>query len=190
MSKVIKAREIAIPEGMAEILDGKAGRPAGELRNLLAESGKLHTLDREMLQICLGLQIRGIMEATELPGKPMSLRRFSEMMWVTTLTYITGTLAFDENNDLQVGEMNDIKLFVDLMQADEFEFRGGKRIPAEALMAVVKQLTAEEQMKSIYDDISRKGLLKSKRLATGDAMKLAELVLNVADGLPDAKIWD
>jgi hypothetical protein len=55
---------------------------------------------------------------------------------------------------------------------------------------VVKQLTAEEQMKSIYDDISRKGLLKSKRLATGDAMKLAELVLNVADGLPDAKIWD
>jgi hypothetical protein len=189
MSKLVKAREIEIPANMPEILDRRAGKSAGELRNLLAEAGKLHTLKDEMIHALLALEIKTIMETKVLPGKPMSLHRFSEMMWVLMLTYTMGTMKVSEDGQLEIGKVNDIGFVGDLLQADEFEFRGGTRVSAQKLLYIIQQLAKEENLESIYEDVVGKGIFKRSELTARNSLQLAELIMKSVSDFEKSENW-
>lgn len=188
--KIVKAREIVIPHDLPELLDKKAGRPKGELRNLCADDGNLREIDKWAMKVAMGFTIKNLMETPALPAKPMSLERFSHMMWVVTLAYTLGTLKVDDTGEVQIGRVTDIGFVAKVMEADEFQFRNGRKVPAEALMPVLQHLTSEDAIKQIYADIAGKGIFKRTELQADHAMNLAELVMTTTDNIADAKFWD
>ena len=190
MSKIVKAREIVVPFDLTEKLDKRAGVSEGHLRNLLAENGKLHTMNEEMIRAMLALEIKTIMETKALPGAPMSLRRFAEAMWVLMLTYTMGTFKFDDDGQLEIGKTADISFVGDMLQADEFEFRGGRRAPAQKVLYVIQQLSKEENLEHIYEDVVGKGMFKRSKMLPSDSMKLAQLIMSSVKDLETSETWN
>jgi hypothetical protein len=187
--KTLEAYEIKVPENLAELLDKRAGRKEGELRNLLAESGKLRDAKRETLKIAMGFEIKNLMESDELPEKPMSLKRFSQVLWTVFLTYVVGTIRIDDKGVLVLGEISDVSVVANLIESDKFVFRNGMQVDTPELMAKLQFMTKEDGLKGIYHDIAPKKVFKKKELDTKHALDLAELVMRTADKLQSTEYW-
>lgn len=179
--KTIKARKIEVPFNMTELLDKRAGNKAGILRDIIAELGELHSLDKYALRMAMGVTVKYMLETDELPEKPMSLKRFTQMMWVMIVAYTLGTMSVDEDGEVHVGTQDDISFIGEVLSADYFEFRNGKRVPATSVLPRIQDLTSEGVLKEVFETIAGKGLRKRNRLSPEHALRIAGLIMQASD---------
>ena len=179
--KILKARKIEVPADLAErIGDG--------LRDAIAEDGKLHNLDNEVMAVAMAREIKGVMESPELPKKPLSLARFSDMVYVFSLAYILGTVSFNEKGECELGQMQDISFVANMYDSDAIELRSGKQISPREFMLTLKELCAEDALERVYKDIMGSGLRKRRSFDPVAAYRMAKTILQAADDLM-TKAW-
>lgn len=188
---IIKAREIKIPSNLPELLDRRAGRKEGSLRNIVADGGKLREINREAFTLTLGFEAKKMMENEDLPEKPMSLERLSGVMFTLMVAYITGTLHLDpEDGRVYLGTMTDTIFIKELTEADEFHFRGGKKIAGTALFPILQQITRKESIAEIYRAMAKTGPITKRSINPGDAMVLGALITKLADDFAESELFD
>lgn len=181
-NKVLVAREIEVPADLPELLDAMANHRGQPLRNILADEGKAHPdkMNKELINIALGREIRGLVMNDSLPGKAGSVGRFRDVIFATTFAYILGTMYFAEDGGLSLGHNRDISFVAQLMDADKIKFRNGKTCDAQHFLLMMNVQTDENSIKHIYKDVFGGNIVRKTPRAS-DWYNLARLVTTVGD---------
>lgn len=181
-NKVLVAREIEVPADLPELLDAMGNNQGEPLRNILVEEGKAHPekMNKELINIALSREIKGLMGNEALPGKAGSIGRLRDVIFVATLSYILGTIYFAEDGDLNIGHNRDISFVAQLMDADKVKFRNGKTCDTQHFLLMMNVQTDEDSIKHIYKDVFG-GTIVHKTPSPVDWYNLAKLVTTVGD---------
>jgi hypothetical protein len=188
--KTFIATPVIVPSDLAERFDERAGMKAGHLRNLMAEAGKLHDIDDEMLSIALMAMVKHIMENPDLPDgvKPLSVERLSNVIYAVMFGYCIGTMRVDEDGDATIGEgIEDVKKAVDILVADKIKFANGKTMATKEFMSKLRNIAAPESLERVHKEIvKRHGLHKG--IKPSDASHVARVSIMTAKQLMNGAI--
>jgi hypothetical protein len=181
-NKVLVAREIEVPADLPEKLDAMTnGKSKHTLREILVNDGKAHPdkMNKELIDIALGREIRNMMQSSVLPGKPNTVDRLRDVLFASTFAYILGTCYFNEDGDFNIGHNRDISFVSQLLEVDKVKFRNGKTCDPQHFLLMLNVQTDEDSIKHIYRDIF--GGIMRKTPKGQDWYNLAKLVTTVGD---------
>lgn len=161
---VFKAEPVVVPDDLAERFDSESGHEKGYLRNLIADKGKLHQLDEELLAIGLMSFVKGLMSDKNIPDstKPLSVERLSNVVYVLMFAYCIGTMRVEEDGDVTVGRgFDDLRKALDVQLSKKIKFANGKAMPVPEFMVTLKIASSPESIGDAYNKIvTRHGLTK------------------------------
>lgn len=183
--KIIDAREIKIPENLPELFDARAGKKPGAFMDMLADSGKLREKEQFLIRMGLATYIKTVLTAEELPQKPMSIERLSDMFYAVGLAYSVGTFYFDDTGHLDIGKMEDIQFLAKLYGADKLRLRNGKTVGVMEFMSLLRSMCDPSQLDRVYKDALRGRFGAKKELDADTAYNLAGTAIAAAEHLAE-----
>ena len=161
---VFKAKPVVVPSDMAEKLDGVSGYEKGYVRNLIANAGRLHHIDEELLSIGLVSIVKGIMEDKNLSDncKPLSLERLSNVVYVIMFAYCIGSMRVDDDCDVVFADnFDDAIKALDVQLSDKIKFANGKTMPVHKFIGMLRTASSPKSIGVVYNKIvTRQGLTK------------------------------
>lgn len=182
MKNIFAARDFEVPSDLPERLDSVTDEKPGTFRNMMADMGNLHEIEKWAFATSLSRLFNEIMQMDDIQfDNKMSLSRLSNTLWSVMFSYCLGTMKIDKHGFVHLGEIEDIAFVNSIMSADDIRFRTGKTMSLADFLKTLKVNTDEDCIKDIYKEVyKRRGSLK-KTIVPSDMFKLAMTAINTAD---------
>lgn len=180
MTKIFTAKSVDVPANVFEQLDQILVGKGQNLSDILADMGRIRDKSAYAMAIGLAKSLQGLIGAySEVTGKKFNLEGFSTIMSGLMISYVLGYGRWEKDIPVYMPEtINPSELF----SYDFIKLRSGREISVDDLMARIMQLTSEEQLKQVFNEISAKTILGNrKEISPFDSVNVLMAMISLSD---------
>lgn len=171
------ALPINVPSDLALQLDKRAGDEPGTVMGILTNVGMLHEKENALMAIAMTPVVLQALEQKDLDKKtaPMSLERFSNVLWFAALTYSLGLITFRDGK-VDMGSASDYAQIALFQESDTIKFRSGKEMDTDKFKMLLIAATGERVVDDIYKDIVKTNPVTRKKSIPSKAEMFAAVM--------------